>query len=257
MSRRWSEDVFKLVKVSATQVKLASGSAVTIGGQQAHLAADIFLTPSLTANAIYMIYAVRSGGVVSLVASTNANSVGPVGYTAWKLVGALLTNNSSQIGSLLDLNTGSTLEPFENDAAFTMAANFGTLAYYNIYQEKIGTHLKVKGSLVFGVVSVGSQLYIQIPQTIDFVRFPDGASQIMPCGQAEVRVNPATFMYGSIGGLKMFTDGSDTNKIFCAHDSSGFTYAKALSNVYTTGQGFGFQFQVPIVGWSSTPLKDL
>jgi hypothetical protein len=79
-------------------------SVLTIGGQQYITTATLFLTVgTLTANALYLIYAVASVGVVSLVSSLNVNSVGPATYTSWKLVGAFYTNASGTFDSLTDL----------------------------------------------------------------------------------------------------------------------------------------------------------
>lgn len=75
-----------------TGVISLTASRLTIGGQQ-HITSTLNLTMSgLVQNTMYMIYAVVSAGTVILVQSTNTNSTGPAGYTAWKLVGSFSTN---------------------------------------------------------------------------------------------------------------------------------------------------------------------
>lgn len=71
-------------------------SVLTIGGQQYNETSALTVAATLAAkNTRYQIYAVRSGGNTILVVSSNENSVGPAGYTAWKLVGSYYANGAS------------------------------------------------------------------------------------------------------------------------------------------------------------------
>jgi hypothetical protein len=89
---------FIVTKVSASEISLGAGSAVTIGGQQYTLSSSISLLLSgLTVNSLYMVYAVMSSGVMTLVASTNVNSVGPSGYSSWKLVSAFYADSTTAL----------------------------------------------------------------------------------------------------------------------------------------------------------------
>lgn len=82
------KDKIGTLSEAAGVISLASGSILTIGGQQYTTSAILQVTPSsLTVNSWYRIYAVESGGAVSLVVDTNNNSTGPSGQSAWKLVG--------------------------------------------------------------------------------------------------------------------------------------------------------------------------
>lgn len=108
---------------SAGDINLASGSLITIGGQQyspGALTRTISLDVTLTARNAYMVYAVVSGGVVSLRISTNINSVGPAGFTAWKLVGAFYTDASAAFDSFVS-KTGAS-----NSSITTILSGSGT-----------------------------------------------------------------------------------------------------------------------------------
>jgi hypothetical protein len=72
---------------------------LTIGGTQytvtSNLTRTIATDVTLTLQNLYMVYAVVSAGVATLRVSTNLNSVGPAGFTSWKLVGAFYTDASA------------------------------------------------------------------------------------------------------------------------------------------------------------------
>lgn len=73
-------------------------SVLSIGGKQYRTTTLNVNYPSLTANTLYMIYAIVNSGSPAIVISTNFNSIGPVGYNSWKLVGAFYSNGESSVG---------------------------------------------------------------------------------------------------------------------------------------------------------------
>lgn len=76
-----------------------TSSILTIGGLQYDTeGARSVALPTMTANTRYQIYAVVSGGDVILVVSQNENSVGPSGYSSWKLVGSIYSNGLASVG---------------------------------------------------------------------------------------------------------------------------------------------------------------
>ena len=79
-----------------------AASRLTIGGQQYKTSA-LSVTPTLAANTMYCLYVVLSSGVLTLVSSTNVNSVGPAGFSSWKLVGAYVTNYLSAFTRFLPI----------------------------------------------------------------------------------------------------------------------------------------------------------
>jgi len=83
-----------------------TASRLTIGGQQYNtsvLTRTISDDVTLSGYNLYMVYAVVSGGSVYLRTSINYNSIGPSGFSAWKLVGCFHTQNGAFAG-FLDIN---------------------------------------------------------------------------------------------------------------------------------------------------------
>jgi hypothetical protein len=104
------DSVKTFVKVSSTQIKLPSGSRVTVGGQQYLSSSDLFVTigssgaggldtGSFVANTLYYIYGIVSAGVLALVASTSSSA--PTGFSPSTLLSAFYTDGSAQVGALL------------------------------------------------------------------------------------------------------------------------------------------------------------
>jgi len=99
MGQKLYTDKISQLTHSAGNILLASGAILTIGGQQYVTTSQLSVAlPALTANTLYMVYAVVSGGVPALVISQNVNSVGPAGQSAWKLVGALYSDGNPSVG---------------------------------------------------------------------------------------------------------------------------------------------------------------
>lgn len=110
MAQKLRDDKIGTLQHSAGNIQmLASTSSpayLTIGGQQYKITSTLVVAlPAMTANTRYQVFAVQSGGVVSLVISQNENSVGPVGYTRWKLVGSLYSNGMPSVafGSFVNI----------------------------------------------------------------------------------------------------------------------------------------------------------
>jgi hypothetical protein len=103
MGQKFFEDKI-ILSESAGTISLGNGSRVTIGGQQYSLSAAVNVAADTTAAVTrYQVYAVESGGAVSLVTSTNENSVGPAGHSAWKLVGSYFSGDIGSFGSFVTI----------------------------------------------------------------------------------------------------------------------------------------------------------
>jgi hypothetical protein len=99
MAQKLFEDKIGTLSHNTGTISLAA-SRLTIGGQQyvtSSLSRTIVSDISMSANTLYMIYAVLNSGVVELRYSSNVNSVGPAGFTYWKLVGAFYANGMSPV----------------------------------------------------------------------------------------------------------------------------------------------------------------
>lgn len=101
------QEIIKPLSFSSGIVYWASGSVIRFNGQYKYinklLSVDTLSTPETTFNYIYLVF---SGGVPSLVASANVNSLGPAGYSSWKLLSGFWydSNVGGSTGYLLDIH---------------------------------------------------------------------------------------------------------------------------------------------------------
>lgn len=252
-----------LTQNSPTQISLPSGSVINIGGQQYKTSAAIVLNLSgLVANGLYMVFAVVSGGVVSLVASQNFNSIGPVGYAAWKLVGAFYANMSLTFGNFVTTDGVPTFSPITMTSiieAVTSNPTKGTVTTDVLSYGRLGKFMKMTATYVqttSGTAGSGTYLW-KLPTgltldangiTIAANRFQGlcgfsvtdtGAGGTRPRGN--MVAYDATHLAMTLGNL---TEDAE----FVA---STF---RSLSDV---DRRYSFDATVPIAEWSNTPLKDL
>ena len=116
---------------SAGIISLAP-STVNIGGIQVDtdaLSRNIISDLTMAANTLYMVYAVMLTGAPVLRISANVNSVGPAGFTSWKLVGAFYSNGMSPIafGSFVNINSADSESNFSQFLANIVGTSSGTL----------------------------------------------------------------------------------------------------------------------------------
>jgi hypothetical protein len=101
----FQEKIGTLTKTSDTTVQLTGNSIIKLGGQQRSLSSPSLDTSvsgiggldtgAIAASSFYYVYAVYNGSAVGIVASLSATS--PSGFTRYKKVGAIVTNQSSLI----------------------------------------------------------------------------------------------------------------------------------------------------------------
>lgn len=242
-------------------------SRLTIGGQQyttSVLNRTIATDVTMTATTMYMIYAVVSGGVVSLRVSANVNSVGPAGFTAWKLVGAFLTSISSAFGAFLNIEGVPQCEEIDNGVltigALTTPPTKGTTGRDKMWTKREGIWLMTRyeyrqtgagtagsGSYTFtipiGTLSIDTnKLYTAASTGSHGITLGSGDGTLNNAGDA-VRVDPIYY---------------DTNRFRMIGDSGPTDFFVDNANMHLGGTPeFYFTAKVPIIGWSNTPLKDL
>ena len=98
MGQKFFEDSIGTLTQSSGIITLGT-SSITIGGQQYQVSSATYTLSGLVASTKYYLYAVVSGGVLTLVPSTNVITVGPAGYTSWKFIRAFTTNSSAGFGA--------------------------------------------------------------------------------------------------------------------------------------------------------------
>jgi len=253
----------KLDKITALNhnsgnINLASGAILSIGGLQ--YTTDSVKTvalPTLTANTRYQVYAVISGGDVILVISTDENSVGPVGYSSWKLVGSLQSNGIGPVGFGSFLNISESRSSNSSILFNTVwtaptvnptLGNGGLTSRYQIKDDRIigSIDLDVGSSTTFGTGTW--QFAIPENLVVDTLKIKTG-------------------LPGSIVGELCAINGSSSNNIGIA-TYNGFNIIGFLNGnannvnasqpfAWANGNSFRLNFSLPIVGWSNTPIQDL
>ena len=108
MGQKLRDDKIGALSHSGGIITMAASSVLpawlTIGGQQYRITSNrTVAVSSLTSHNLFYVYAVQTAGVVSLVISSNVNSVGPAGYLSWKLVGAFLSTFTSTFGDFINI----------------------------------------------------------------------------------------------------------------------------------------------------------
>jgi hypothetical protein len=126
------------VKVDTTSFKLLSGSRYLVGGYGVTLDSDLVTTISssldtgtLTASTLYYVYLVVSSGTYRCVLSLNSTS--PLGFLAYKFIGYVITNVSSQLdtcsqkycGMLVGVSTGGVVVTPDTALISTTVPNTG------------------------------------------------------------------------------------------------------------------------------------
>jgi len=107
-------------------------STVNIGGLQVDtdaLSRNIISDLTMVASSLYMIYVVMLTGAPVIRISTNVNSVGPAGFTSWKLVGAFYSNGMSPVafGTFIGINNTKITSNFISFDGNIVGTSSGTL----------------------------------------------------------------------------------------------------------------------------------
>lgn len=270
MAQKLFDDKIGLISHSGGIISLAA-SRLTIGGQQ-YITSQISRTISsdltMTATNQYMVYAVRNSGNTELRISSNVNSIGPAGFSSWKLVGAFLTNSSSAWGAFVTIEGVPTSETFLlgtiSITATTTPPTKGTTLQDAHYVQRVGDRLI--GTFKYrqnAAGSAGSGSYvIQTGFTIDTGKVLTGN-----VGGAEAPVGDSFFTGGGANPiyngnstvlaspLGIIMSGQQNGDVVNTYDQFGTSAAS--TTFANTNQEWGGDYNVPISTWSRIPLKDL
>jgi hypothetical protein len=127
--RYGKDNIKKLQKTSVSVATLPSGSVITIGGQRKVLSSSLTVDTAITGvggfesgitvRNNYIVFAVLSGGAVSLIASQSA----PSGYSQYAEVGRLRISDASEI---YDVYTGSIISYQYSDINTNISGSFAS-----------------------------------------------------------------------------------------------------------------------------------
>lgn len=283
MGQKLFEDKIGALSHSSGSITLAA-SKITIGGQQyitSALTRAIATDLTMTSNGLYMIYAVVSGGVVDLRFSTNFNSVGPVGFTSWKLVGAFYSDGQTSVGfgsfvTIDGIPTTTSIVTSNLTAAatagtttYSSASGTGKLNENNTWEwSRVGSRL-IGGCRVYGALTStgsGSGAYLwPLPAGFSMQSsyhigsggaFPHRA---IPSGSGRALNNSLSNVWGVTHPMGF--DATRFQQFWTANISSQpdlrFVGPGSIGANASGFWDFSFKVDVPIIGWSDTPLKDL
>jgi hypothetical protein len=273
MSQVLRKDLIKNLAHSAGNITVDAGSRLTIGGQQYTTSAQLSVAlPSLTANGLYFIYATLNAGVPQLTISQNVNSVGPVGFASWKLIGALYANGMSPVafGSFVNIEGSPQSEVIDGGLisidATTTAPTKGATSLDRIQWRRNGDKLEAEYDYVqTGAGTTGSGEYIfGLPSSLVMASFVALYTSSIGGGD-NINVNPSVIGYGHVGN----SAGDRGAAYMVAYSTSAF---RMLGSIVFTGynaidstffalnsptMGYKAKICVPIAGWNNKSLKDL
>lgn len=146
---RGPERVTALTKASSTQVTLAAGFQLSIGGQQYSSSQSRTLSigtvgvggldATAVVNRIYYVYAVVSGGTVALIASLNSS--GPLGFTGYRFLGGFNITNAGTVGGIL-MDQNGKINPitiqYARSPSFNWAVTVALVDYEALIKDDFG-----------------------------------------------------------------------------------------------------------------------
>jgi hypothetical protein len=249
---------------------ISSPAYLTIGGQQYTVTSQLSVAlPTMTANTRYQVFAVQGAGVVSLVISLNENSVGPSGYSSWKLVGSLQSNSAATFASFVQIK-GMPRTELYNDGPISISATGGGFVKGTTQRDVM--LVQRIGNRVFnrfeynqtGASTAGSGFYtLNLAYPVD--------PQLDTSTNTTANYAATTAAKASGWGSGTITDGTSRghmwwrpydNDSFVAETevmyTSAFLFGPSGSYPLSTATvAFAGTITYPVNGWSNTPIEDL
>lgn len=236
-------------------------SVLTIGGRQYRTSTLNVAATSAGLNNLQFIYVVLNSGVPELAISTNVNSIGPVGFLVWKLVGAYYSDGlGNSFGGFVNIEGSPKSEWIKFNMVPTSSTppTKGSIDLDEAFWKLTGESIKIKWDyrqLTAG--SAGSGTY-QLPFPSGFIA---GAKQVgsnsqnrgnignCSLGTASNNYDGYVHVNSSLSELQLIIDNSTTNNTPWAASTFPFSDT-ALGISFTTKD-------IPIAGLTNLPLKDL
>jgi len=255
-------------------------SIVTIGGQQyttGILSRTIATDVTLVANTRYQIYAVISAGVVVLRVSINENSVGPVGFNGWGLVGSMYASGAATFGAFVTI-TGIPTSGIFNAGPTVVTASTpptkGTVTRDNVWCKQVGDEMEIRieyEQSAAGAAGTGIYTYaLPNSEKIDITKVTPGLDGASGVSEWNEKNSVGSFSFSEIASTDQSGYGPvvvyDEDTVAAAFVTVSDAGAAALGT-HSSGSvaNFGnassmqhtFNFKVPIQGWNNTPIEDL
>lgn len=232
-------------------------SLLTIGGQQYRTPTLNVSLSGLTANTLYMVYVVMTGPTsFQLVVSGNYNSVGPAGYTKWKLVGAFYADGALSLGSFIDnlYDRPTTVDRMSYSVSWTGSTNpaivNGTLLST---WGRDGETLALEIAMVAGSsTTFGSgQWNFTGPSAFTF-----NTSKITGYGTSSATVGTAYMNDNTVAFYIGLTVVINTNQVRI-HVNGGAAVGATTPFTWGNTDNLTLNAKIPVLGWSNTPIAYL
>lgn len=226
----------------------------------------------LVANTRYQIYVVP--GSTTLQFSTRENSLGPLGFTSWILIGAFLTNNLSPVGFGGFFNS---VDGMPETDWFTLNNTIGGLLIGSTTNPTYGTvqtniakgkrigrefHLHWDYKQTAAGANGTGAYYIICPHPVDYTYHKASNAHtwsgevgtlgvIEETSGAYAGVNRAYFPGGTADRISAFISMGNGTGVLKGDWGSGYSHFNVAQIT------FGLQVRWAVQNWGNTPLKDL
>jgi len=273
------ENIPPVTKASGTSLTLATTylgqpTIVKVGGQAYTPSSTVTLntgttgingidTGTFTANTLYYVYAVVSGGVLGLIISTTAPSTGPTGFTsAYKylakfrtLVGsaAIADVNSIWVGASQDqsgaaIGEWTSFTPTWN--TFSGSLNAGSYGRWR----RVGSVMEIQTSARISAFTSMGALTLTAPTSLTVDSNFDGDQTVNNLGSATFYDDTANVLYTG----KVAHDTTDRTKLvlYSATGAAGNAVSSSFPFPWANNDRWSVHAQVPIAEWAGVFTTD-
>jgi hypothetical protein len=287
MGQKLVDDKIGQLSESGGTITLAP-SILSIGGQQyATDELNRIITDDIPSPVIaqrYQIFVVIADGTPAIRISANENSVGPAGFAGWKLVGSYYSDLNGEVGGFVSIEGIPVMEPTCEVGTLNISANStppvkGTINDDRNLLGRRGNKMRIKqhynqindaganaGLGNYFLAIPGSALY-----SIDEQLQPFDPSAFIG---ANGTWNNQFTQYAGFGG-DLNSGSSNNHWVTIPFDSTRMRFwGWNMYDVGASSKGgwgsnffyltlnsgalqFNFEYEVLIVGWTDTPIKDL
>ena len=251
-----------LVKSGSNIVLPASTVSIAylkVGGRALSLTSQLSVAiPALTANTRYQVFCVAPLGVPALVVSTNENSVGPVGYASWKLVGSFYADGLASVGfgSFVTI-TGA---PVSEWYGWLPVGTWTSNVTYTGMLKRFGKQLEGQVKIVCSGAPTSAVLDVDFPGSI---LMDTAALLIAPDANLTPIPGSSASADSGVNGYTGYVGYTDSNTLRPQYGLIAGSLVSLKNITQAAPITFGasdyvvFSFSVPIASFSNIPLVDL
>lgn len=260
MAQKLRDDKIGQLTHSAGNITMAASMAnpayLTIGGQQYKVTSNLVVAlPAMSANTRYQVFAVLNAGVVELRISQNENSVGPAGFSRWKLVGSLIANGMSPVtfGSFVNIKGSPSTNAVDWLPTGTWVTNTQYIGKYEIDKGFADIMIKV---VLSGAPSPTGVLTINLPLSIEPNDLPSAIANESELQGSGFAIDQGASYYPVIKPRYASNTSFDMVYLINGVNTAG-QLSHAAPIAFNNQDRLEIKFRIPIQGWSNTAIEDL